>query len=176
MVFGFPGRTMEYLPASAVEQIMTVNDPAKISIREKALAVMDGFMRKDEQIKIQYATKYAGIENSYKKWKGEVLGLTRSDAVGKKKAYEAEFQKRVLANPQWKTNYANTLQDLNNAYAEIKPYGYARDYFNEIVSKIELFTVAGQLSSLVNAFDDGGEAALCKKKTSSNGFSQWFFS
>ena len=33
----FPGRTTEYLPASAVEQIMTVNDPAKISIREKAL-------------------------------------------------------------------------------------------------------------------------------------------
>jgi hypothetical protein len=67
-------------------------------------------MRKDEQIKIQYATKYAGIENSYKKWKGEVLGLTRSDAGGKKKTYEAEFQKRVLANPQWKTNYANTCR------------------------------------------------------------------
>ena len=175
MVFGFPGRTTEYLPASAVEQIMTVNDPAKISIREKALTVLDGYMRKDEQIKIQYATKYAGIENSYKKWKGEVLGLTRSDAVGKKKTYEAEFQKRVLANPQWKTNYANTLQDLNNAYAEIKPYGYSRDYFNEIVSKIELFTVAGQLSSLVNAFDDGGEAAYAKRKQVVIDFLNGFF-
>jgi Peptidase S46 len=164
MVFGFPGRTTEYLPASAVEQIMTVNDPAKISIREKALNIMDGFMRKDEQIKIQYATKYAGVENSYKKWKGEVLGLTRTDALSKKKTYEAEFQKRVLANPQWKAKYGNLLQDLNNAYAEIKPYGYARDYYNEIVSKIELFTVAGQLSSLVNAFDDGGEAAYAKRK------------
>ena len=164
MVFGFPGRTMEYLPASAVEQIVTVNDPAKISIREKALAVIDGFMRKDEQIKIQYAAKYASIQNSYKKWQGEVLGLTRTDAVGKKKAYEAEFQKRVLANPQLKTNYANTLADLNSAHAEIKPYGFARDYFNEIVSKIELFTVAGQLTSLVNAFEDGGEAAYGKRK------------
>jgi hypothetical protein len=175
MVFGFPGRTTEYLPSSAVEQIMTVNDPAKISIREKALAIMDGFMRKDEQIKIQYATKYAGIENSYKKWKGEVLGLTRTDAVGKKKAYEAEFQKRVLANPQWKANYTNTLQDLNNAYAEIKSYGYARDYFNEIVSKIELFTVAGQLSSLVNAFDDGGDAAYAKRKQAVTDFLNGFF-
>ncbi|HYK57296.1 MAG TPA: S46 family peptidase, partial [Flavisolibacter sp.] len=43
MVFGFPGRTTEYLPAVAVEQIITVNDPAKIAIREKALAVLDGF-------------------------------------------------------------------------------------------------------------------------------------
>ncbi|HRG93332.1 MAG TPA: S46 family peptidase, partial [Chitinophagaceae bacterium] len=60
MVFGFPGRTTQYLHSAAVEQIMTVNDPAKIAIREKALAVIDGFMRKDEKIKIQYAAKYAG--------------------------------------------------------------------------------------------------------------------
>ena len=61
-------------------------------------------MRKDEQIKIQYAAKYAGISNAWKKWQGEVLGLTRTNAVDKKKKYEAEFQKRVNANPQWKTN------------------------------------------------------------------------
>src|SRR4030095_6814869 len=175
MVFGFPGRTTEYLPGSAVEQIMTVNDPAKISIREKALNVTDGFMRKDEQIKIQYASKYSLIENAYKKWKGEVLGLTRTDAIGKKRVYEAEFQKRVNANPQWKTSYGKVLQDLNSAYTEIKPYGYARDYFNEIVSKIELFTVAGQLSSLVNAFDQGGEAAYAKRKKEVIDFLNGFF-
>ena len=175
IVFGFPGRTTEYLPASAVEQIITVNDPAKISIREKALNIIDGFMRKDEQIKIQYASKYAGIQNNYKKWQGEVLGLTRTDALSKKKAYEAEFQKRVLANPQWKTKYGSTLQDLNSAYAEIKPYGYSRDYFNEIISKIELFTVAGQLSSLVNSFDDGGETAFLKRKKEVTDFLDGFF-
>jgi uncharacterized protein (DUF4415 family) len=175
MVFGFPGRTTEYLPASAVEQIMLVNDPAKISIREKALSVIDGFMRKDEQIKIQYASKYAGIQNSYKKWQGEVLGLTRTNALSKKKAYETEFQKRVLANPQWKTSYGTVLQDLNNAYAEIKPYGYARDYFNEIISKIELFTVAAQLNSLVTAFDQGGEAAYLKRKKEVSDYLTAFF-
>ncbi|MFZ1262436.1 MAG: S46 family peptidase, partial [Chitinophagaceae bacterium] len=38
MVFGFPGRTTQYLQSAAVEQIMKINDPAKIGIREKALA------------------------------------------------------------------------------------------------------------------------------------------
>ncbi len=175
MVFGFPGRTTEYLPGSAVEQIMTVNDPAKISIREKALNVIDGFMRKDEQLKIQYASKYAGIQNAYKKWQGEVLGLTRTDAIGKKRVYEAEFQKRVNANPQWKTTYGKVLQDLNSAYTEIKPYGYARDYFNEIISKIELFTVAAQLSSLANAFEQGGEEGYAKRKKEVSGFLNDFF-
>ncbi|MEI2739280.1 MAG: S46 family peptidase [Chitinophagaceae bacterium] len=157
MVFGFPGRTTQYLHSSAVEQIMTINDPAKIAIREKALAVIDGYMRKDEQIKIQYAAKYAGIQNAYKKWQGEVLGLTSTNALGKKKTYEAEFQKRVNANSQWKLQYGTLLGDLEAAYSELKPYGYARDYYLEIISKIELFTAANWINSLKTAYDKDGE-------------------
>ncbi|NOT50872.1 MAG: S46 family peptidase [Chitinophagaceae bacterium] len=157
MVFGFPGRTMEYLYSAAVEQIMTVNDPAKIAIRDKALNVIDGFMRKDEQIKIQYAAKYASIQNSYKKWQGEVMGLTSTNAVGKKRTYEAEFQKRVDANPQWKEQYGSLLRHLDDAYSALKPHGYARDYYTEIVSRIELFTIASQMNSLVAAYEKEGE-------------------
>ena len=136
---------------------MTVNDPAKIAIRDKALAVIDGFMRKDEQIKIQYAAKYASISNAWKKWQGEVLGLTSTNAVGKKKAYEADFQKRVNTNPQWKTEYGNLLGDMESHYSALKPYGYARDYYTEIVSKIELFTIAAQLNALITAYEKDGE-------------------
>ncbi len=159
MVFGFPGRTSEYLHSAAVEQIVNVTDPAKIAIREKALQVINTAMRKDEQVKIQYASKYAGIENSYKKWKGEVLGLKAKDAVNTKKAYEAEFQKRVLASTQWSGLYGTLLNDLESAYKQIEPYAYARDYFNEIVSKIELFAIANQLNSLVNAYEKNGATA-----------------
>ena len=162
MVFGFPGRTTQYLHSSAVEQIMTVNDPVKIAIREKALMVIDGFMRKDEQIRIQYATKYAGIQNSYKKWQGEVLGLTSTNALGKKKTQEAEFRKRVNANPMWKTNYGSLLGDLENIYGEFLKYGKHRDYYNEIISRIEVFTVAAQLNSLISAKEKNGEAGLTK--------------
>ena len=157
MVFGFPGRTTEYLPSVAVDQILNVNDPAKIAIRDKALAVIDGFMRKDEQIKIQYASKYAGISNSWKKWQGEILGLSKTDGVGKKKKQEAEFQKRVEANPAWEEKYGTVFSELNSAYEQIKPLGYARDYYNEIMSKIELFSVASQLNSLITSFDKEGE-------------------
>ncbi len=125
MVFGFPGRTMQYLHSAAVEQIMKVNDPAKIAIRAKALQVIDGYMRNDEQIKIQYAAKYASIQNAYKKWQGEVLGLSGKNAVGKKKMYEATFQQRVNANPIWKEKYGSLLKDLETAYIDIKPNGLA---------------------------------------------------
>jgi hypothetical protein len=68
MVFGFPGRTNEYLTAAAVKQVMTVNDPAKIKIRHQALEVLNRYMRSDEKTRIQYAAKYASVENAYKKW------------------------------------------------------------------------------------------------------------
>ncbi len=159
MVFGFPGRTTEYLPSAAVAQIMNVTDPAKVSIRGKALGIMDEYMRNNEEIKIQYATKYAKMENYYKKWGGEIMGLKLSDAVGKKVAYEAEFQKRVDINKDWKPLYGSLLNDLNAAHKAIEPYAFARDYYNEVVAKIELFTAANQLYSLVTAFDKGGGTA-----------------
>jgi Peptidase S46 len=142
MVFGFPGRTSEYLHSAAVEQIMNVSDPAKIAIREKALTVLNSFMRKDEQIKIQYAAKYAGIENSYKKWKGEVLGLRSSNAVGKKQEIEASFEKIVLSQPAMNIAYADLLKKLKQAYTDVEPYALARDYNNEIFSKIEMLQIA----------------------------------
>ena len=158
MVFGFPGRTTQYLHSAAVEQIRTVNDPAKIAIRDNALKIIDGFMRKDEAIKIKYAAKYAGIQNAYKKWQGEVLGLTRTDGVGRKKNFEATFQKRVDANAALKAKYGNLLAELGSQYAAFEPYGLARDYYTEIVSKIELFTIAAQLNTLVTAYSKDGEA------------------
>lgn len=158
MIFGFPGRTTEYLPAVAVKQIVEVNDPTKIAIRDKALAVIDGFMRNDEQIKIQYAAKYASIANAWKKWQGEVLGLNRTDGVGKKKKYEEEFNRRVLASAQLKQQYGTVLGDLEKAYAELYPYGIARDIYGEIIPKIELFTVIQQLKQLKAAQNQGETA------------------
>jgi hypothetical protein len=168
MVFGFPGRTTEYLHSSAVEQIMNLNDPLKISIRDKALAVLDGFMRKDEGIKIQYSAKYASISNAWKKWQGEVLGLNRTDGVGKKKAYEALFQSRVNANPQWRSAYGNLLGELADANEQFKNYNLARDYYTEIVPRIELSGTTGAaptgisaiLNNLVIAYDREGEKGV----------------
>ncbi len=170
MVFGFPGRTTEYLHSAAVEQIMTVSDPAKIAIRNRALQVIDSYMRKDEGIKIQYAAKYASIQNAYKKWQGEVLGLTRTDGVGKKKIYEAEFQKRVDANANWKAKYGNILKDLESAYANIKPYSLARDYYSEIIGKVELLGFAAQLNALAGAYEKDGVAGYNKRIAQTTSF------
>ena len=164
MVFGFPGRTNEYLHSSAIEQTVKVSDPAKIAIRTKALNVIDGFMRKDEEIKIRYAAKYASISNAWKKWQGEILGLTKTNAVAKRRELEESFEKIVLSKPEMNMAYVSVLKDLKKAYADIEPYAYARDYYSEISSKIELLGFGSQLRALVNAYEKNGEAGYNASK------------
>jgi len=164
MVFGFPGRTNEYLSAAAIQQIMKVNDPAKIKIRHEALDIMKSFMTKDESIKIQYAAKYANIENAYKKWQGEVLGLTKSNAIQKKLDYQAEFTSKLQTNPQWQSQYGKILEELTASYKEIEPLTYARDYYNEIMPKIELFNVAAAVNSHISSLGKDDAANIDKYK------------
>lgn len=156
MVYGFPGRTNEYLYSDAVRQIVELSDPVKINIRTSALQVIDGFMRKDELIKIQYAAKYANIANAWKKWQGEVLGLTKTNAVNKKLLYETEFQKRVNANTGLKEKYGSVLNDLKTAYNEIEPYSLARDYYGEIINRIELLSLSANLNTLITSYTKDG--------------------
>ncbi|RZJ67245.1 MAG: S46 family peptidase [Flavobacterium sp.] len=160
LVFGYPGRTTEYLPAVAVEQIVNELNPAKIEVRDAALKVEDGFMRKDQAIKIQYASKYAGIANYWKKWIGETQGLKKSNAVGIKKKQEAEFTQRVnKAGKQ--AEYGNLLSDFETNYKEIAPYALARDYFQEITLRnTELLSVAYKMYQLEQTFKSRGEQSF----------------
>ncbi len=164
MVMGYPGRTQEYLPSFAVEQIITDLNPAKIEIRDAALKVQDGFMRKDNAIKIQYASKYAGVANYYKKWIGETKGLKKSNAVGVKKEFEKKFQDRVnKAGKQ--AEYGTLLADFEKNYSDIKEYAIARDYFSEVVLRnTEILTFGYRLYQLEQVYNTRGEQAFTDRK------------
>ena len=118
MVFGFPGRTNEYLPAVAVEQITQKLNPSNIAIREAALKVIDANMKADDQIRIQYASKQARIANSWKKWIGENLGIEKSGAIAIKRKFEGEFTKALKAQGM-ESEYGNILPEFEKLYKRI---------------------------------------------------------
>lgn len=149
MVFGFPGKTNEYLSSYAVKQIATSSDPLKIEIRGNVLETMGSFMRKDEGIKIQYAAKYASVENAYKKWQGEVLGLNKSNAVQKKIDFENSLRNKISNNKDYMTSYGNLLDELSSAYGEIEPFAFARDCYSEIMPRIEIFNICSALNTYI---------------------------
>nr|WP_294775872.1 S46 family peptidase [uncultured Flavobacterium sp.] len=160
MVLGYPGRTQEYLPAVAVEQIVNTLNPAKVEIRDAALKVQNEFMRKDNAIKIQYASKNAGIANSWKKWMGETKGLKKSNAVGIKKEFEANFQQKVTAAGK-QAEYGNLLADFEKNYGEIKDYALARDVFTEVALRnTEILSLGYKLYQLEQIYNTKGEQSF----------------
>lgn len=147
-VFGFPGRTTEYLPAVAVEKIMTEIDPAMISVRDVTLKTLDEKMRVDNATRIKYASKYARISNAWKKWQGEIEGLKKSNAVGKKQQYE---QSLISKNPAIKT----TIDGLNKLYNEQAPYALNRAYYSELPRNAETLALGSLFGSYVEAVENG---------------------
>ena len=175
MVMGYPGRTQEYLPSIAVEQIVTTLNPAKIEIRDAALKVQERFMRKDQAIKIQYASKNASIANAWKKWIGETKGLKKSNAVAVKQKFEADFQEKVVKAGK-QSEYGNLLADFQKNYTDIKDYALARDYFSEVVLRnTELLTVGYKLYQLEQILNTKGEQAFTdRKKNLSDGIGEFY--
>lgn len=175
MVMGYPGRTQEYLPAIAVEQLVNTLNPVKIEVRDAALKVQDGFMRKDNAIKIQYASKYAGIANYWKKWIGETKGLKKSNAIAVKRKFEADFLDKVnKAGKQ--AEYGNLISDFEKNYTEIKDYALARDLFTEVALRnSELLQNAYRLYQLEQLLKTKGEQAFTDRKTNlSNGIVDFY--
>jgi len=158
MVFGFPGRTNEYLPAIAVEQITQKVNPSNIAIREAALKVMDGFMKKDDKIRIQYASKQARIANYWKKWIGENQGIAKSNAIAKKRAFEKEFTKK-LKSKKLKEQYGHILTDFEKLYEDFEKVNVKRSNFLEIfLRNNELMQAMFRLTQLENAASKSEEA------------------
>lgn len=150
MVYGFPGRTQEYLSSYAVDMIMNESDPLKVSLREKRLNIMSADMRQSDAVRINYATKYAGIANYYKKWMGEMNGLKKYDALTKKQAFEQQFMDAVNADPAKKEKYGNLFNQFQKVYTEYRVLNKQVDYYSECLMAIEAFTYARSYVNLIN--------------------------
>lgn len=175
MVMGYPGKTTEYLPSIAVNQIVETLNPAKIEVRDAALKVQDRFMRKEQAIKIQYAAKYASVANYWKKWMGETKGLKKANAVASKQKFEKEFQEKVIKAGK-QAEYGNLLSEFEKNYTEIKEYALARDYFTEVALRnTEILSVGYKLYQLEQILNTKGEQSFNdRKNTLSKGIDEFY--
>lgn len=138
-VYGFPGRTYQYLHSEAVRYIQEKSDPHKVKLRTIRLNIMNEAMAQDQAVRIQYAAKNASVSNAWKKWQGEMKGLERLGTVGKKQAFEQQFEAWAADKPE----FAGVTEQLAALYDSLEPYALARDYHTEAVMAIELLKFAG---------------------------------
>lgn len=164
MVFGFPGRTNEYLSREGVRQIVEVQNPIRVTMRDHALKIMDKYMRVDEQTKIQYSSIYAGIANAWKKWIGENQGVKFTKGLDRKQAVDEEYTKRVNANPAF-AEYRNILSDLDKHYLASEKYTAAKEYYAEGFQRnLQLFNFYSIAKKLISTQESKGNEEFEKLK------------
>jgi len=169
MVYGFPGRTNEYLSSYAVEQIVNQSNPLKVDLRSIRLSVMKPAMDADRETFIRYASKYSSVSNYHKKWSGETSGLIRADAVGQKQQKELEFNKRIASSPEW-SRYSFLLPALKEQYLKLANIQPEADLMSEGMLSIEVFRLAGMLKdwSGISGKEKGSEGGLEKQEALKN--------
>ncbi|MBK0403116.1 S46 family peptidase [Adhaeribacter sp. BT258] len=175
MVFGFPGRTTEYLPSYAVKEIYEVSNPAKIAIRETKLNILDQHMKASDEVRIQYAAKYASISNYHKKWIGENRGLKKLNAVEKKQELEKQFTAWVNASPERKAKYGTVLSEFEKNYNSLNGITLSRDYFIEAALGVELISYAQNYVALVDLIKNKAPQADIEKQLKNLGNYAGFF-
>ena len=141
MVFGFPGRTNEYLPATAIKHITQEFNPSNIAIREAALKEIDAQMKASDAVRIKYASKQARIANAWKKWIGENLGIQKSNAIQQRIEFEEIF-KKALKEKGLEGKYGNILPEFEKLYKDFSSINIKRRNF------IEVFLVTNELMQM----------------------------
>jgi hypothetical protein len=159
LVYGFPGRTENYITSDAVEEAVEEINPLRIKMREASLSIIDAAMRKDPLIKIQYAAKQSRISNAYKKWIGQSKGLIRNNAIAQKDSLEVQFQKLVNANPEYQEKYGSLLLNMSSLGVMSRPFRISREYF------IELYYMGPEILRYTENFRELVEMSKDKTKT-----------
>ena len=155
-VFGYPGRTQEYLPSYALELITQKVNPFRINIRRQKLDIMGAAMKKNPKTRIQYSAKYASIANGWKKWIGENKGIERMHAIESKQQEEKEF----IAWEKGNNIDGNLLDEFKEAYASYANYEMAYYYFIEAGYYQELVRYAWGFNKLKELSSNGQTDSL----------------
>ena len=142
-IYGFPGRTQEYIHSEGVRYIEETGDPHKIHLRTLRLDIMNKYQSQSQKVRIQYASKNAYVANAWKKWQGEVKGIRKMKAVQDKRLFEAAFDKWAAGG-----EFEGIVGKIADIYSRLEPYQFASDYYAETARTIELTEFAASLYGL----------------------------
>jgi hypothetical protein len=160
MIYGYPGSTNRYETSYGVKLKTDIDNPTLVKLRDVRLKHMFEEMKKDEEIKLQLASSYAGIANYWKFYDGETKQLLKYDVYGQKKKAEEMFINWAKGKPE----YASIFDGWAKAYDEWRPYAENRMYINEGILGSPLMMFASSLQQIEIALVQQGRSAGDIKK------------
>lgn len=115
MILGYPGRTNRWMPAAGIDQNVNFAYPAWVEASKVGMDAMKRHMDKDQEVNINYASKYSGVANYWKNRQGMIDALTKHKTSATKRKAENKFNKwaNKAAN---KAQYGDVIKTINDYY------------------------------------------------------------
>jgi len=139
MVYGFPGRTEQYLPAQAIYNYQHHTYPTIVRIRDHELDVINYTMSLSDELRIQYTARQASIANGWKLYRGVIPGLKRFGVIERKEEEQAKMLSLLADAPEKQQQYRDILEGYTRLYEETLPYQLYNTHFNECFWRNPLF-------------------------------------
>ena len=159
MIMGYPGSTNRFMTASELRETAERNEAA-IKVRTLRQDVLMADMEADPKIMLQYASKYAGSSNGWKKWIGMNETFEKLGVEARRAAEEQAFTEWVNAGGEERiARYGKALENINAAVEGRKNDNILMTYINESVGRIELVSASANGKRITDALAAADPAA-----------------
>ena len=165
MIMGYPGSTQRFQTAAQLEEMLEQNN-IRIAARGVRQDILWKAMRADEKVSLQYASKYSGSSNGWKKWIGEKEAFEALDIIGREKQKEKELEEWIAADPTRTAAWGGAIGKIADNVAQTSAPMRDATLLNESLGRIELLTFAmmaqRSLQRAKNSPDYNEQEALSK--------------
>ena len=147
MIMGYPGSTQRFQTAAQLQNMLDNND-VRIAARGVRQDVLWKAMRADDKVGLQYASKYSGSSNGWKKWIGEKEAFEALDIIPREEQKERELTSWINADPARKAAWGDAIDRIAENVAATSATQKAGNLLNETLGRIELLSFAATVASV----------------------------
>ena len=114
--------------------------------------VMKKYMDKDDAVRLNYASKYAGVANYWKNRQGMIDALTKFQTAASKAKNEKKFDK--WANKKKNEAYVDVIKDINDYYALTNDKARHDNYLRMVFRGSKYATLSRGLGRVLSKYVD----------------------
>lgn len=151
MILGYPGRTNRWMPAEGIEQNVKYAYPAWVEGSRLGMDVMKKYMDQSDKVRLDYASKYAGVANYWKNRQGMIDALEYHQTAAAKRKNEKEFDQWANKKEN-KVVYGNVVKDINAYYNATNEKARHDNYLMLLLRTSEYVGISYSFGQAVNAY------------------------
>lgn len=164
MILGYPGRTNRWMPSGGIEQNVKFAYPAWVESSKLGMDKMKVHMDKSDQVRLNYASKYAQVANYWKNRQGMIDALTKHKTAAAKAKAEADFNK--WANKaENKAKYGEVIAKINAYYAATNEKARQDNYLVGMLRTSDFAAMPSSLGRGIEQYINAPEAQKAEIRT-----------